>query len=249
VADERLVLRQRRGLGEIIGDGLQVYVTRSLVPILLVLAIPGAILELGLLAIHLNTSGFAEFILLWVGLFLGFLVGTGAIYALDQYDKNDPVPPGQALLVALSRALDLIGAGLRGLIIVLLLCMTIVGIPWGIHRLFRWWFSSHAIMLDGQDGETALEYSASVVAGRGWPTAGYVIVLGVMTGVPSYILLAIISSSSSELTAGLWSVALTFVIFPFNVTTTLLVYYDLKLRKAEVTASQPPAADDAFPRL
>ena len=110
----------------------------------------------------------------------------------------------------------------------LFLC-TIVGSPWGIHRLFRWYFYRHAIMLDGQDGQTALDYSADLVAGRWWPTTGLLVATLAVTLVPIAATNVILNSASSQLIAGLVNTVLAAAAFPYLTSVTLMIYYDLKL--------------------
>jgi hypothetical protein len=242
----RLVLRQQRELGDIVGDGLQVYGTPSLLALLLVLAIPGVILNLTLLAIQVNSSDLVWVLLGTPILFVGnAILGSGAVYALDQRERGAPVAAVAALLVALGRARDLIVAAIKVAVIVGLFCVTIVGIPWGVHRLFRWYYTTQVIMIDGSDGDSALEASADLVAGRGWPTAGRVIVIALMTGIPILIISSIVAASSDEVTSGLINTALGAVAFPFLTAATLMVYYHLKLTRQEIPhyrGGEPPAA-------
>jgi hypothetical protein len=233
--EDRLVLRRERHLAEIVGDGLQVYGTPPLLALLFVLAIPGAVLGLTLLAISLNTAGFLEFALTFpVGFIGNAVLGSGAVYALNQRESGTPVAPGTALLAALGRASDLIVAAIKITVIVILFCVTIVGIPWGIHRVFRWLYTTHVIMIDGVSGDDSLEASAYLVAGRGWATAGRIIVIQMIFGVPILIIGGIVAFTSTEATAGLINVLLTAVAFPFTVSATLMVFYHLKLTRREV---------------
>ena len=69
----RITLRRRRTLGAIIGDGFRIYGMPDLISMLFILALPGAALNLLLLAGRLRMSGLANS--LWIpGSVLGALV-------------------------------------------------------------------------------------------------------------------------------------------------------------------------------
>jgi hypothetical protein len=163
---------------------------------------------------------------------LSSLLGTGAIYALDQIDRGNPVGPASAITMALSRATILIGAGLRSAGIILLHFVSIIGIPRAFVKLIQWSFIHESIMVDAQAGEASLAYCSSLVAGRGWPTFGNLFVVGLigylLSGMPQAVLRLVLD----DWTAGLVGVALMCLVFPFSTTAHLLIYYDLKMRKA-----------------
>jgi hypothetical protein len=72
---------------------------------------------------------------------------------------------------AIRRVLDLVRTLFRGFVIVLLLTVSVLGIPWAINRSVKWMFGTQATMLDDRAGRTALADSAAVVHGRWWRAA------------------------------------------------------------------------------
>jgi hypothetical protein len=54
---------------------------------------------------------------------------------------------------------------------VLVLMVSIVGIPWGIRQLIRYSFVPQTVMIDGCDGKDSLRQSTELVRGRWWYTA------------------------------------------------------------------------------
>jgi hypothetical protein len=72
---------------------------------------------------------------------------------------------------------DLLAAVVRAAAIVIVLLLSVVGIPWAIRQLVRYQFVPHAIVLEGASPREALARSSELVSGRWWWTAG--VVLGV----------------------------------------------------------------------
>ena len=69
---------------------------------------------------------------------------------------------------------------LKALGIVLLLALTIVGIPWAIRHANRWAFIEETILLDRVPSREALDASARAVDGRWWYTFFCLCVLGLL---------------------------------------------------------------------
>jgi hypothetical protein len=225
-------LRRQRDLGEIVSDSFKVYNGGPYIPLLFVLALPTIALNALVLGVELATPpAIATLLTIPLTWILGALLGTGAIYALDQIDRGNVVRPGEAILEALARADHLIWSSLKSTVIAFLFCFTIVGIPWGIARFISWAFTSEAVMVDNQDGNAALEYSHDLVAGRGWPTAGLLIVTGLITGALNAIIFGLGFAVLDETLARAINV-FPILTFPFGVMANLLIYYDLKMRKA-----------------
>ena len=64
-----------------------------------------------------------------------------------------------------------IWTSLRNLIVVVLLFITIIGIPWGVNRSVRWLFGGQAAILTGTRGKEALAQSSDAVKGNWWQAA------------------------------------------------------------------------------
>ena len=62
------------------------------------------------------------------------------------------------------------------------LYLTVIGIPWAIHRLVRYQFTAQAVMLEGSGGTAPLRGSSNLVRGRWWHTAVFVAGVGVVLG-------------------------------------------------------------------
>ncbi|HEU0072630.1 MAG TPA: hypothetical protein VFS30_01330, partial [Dehalococcoidia bacterium] len=106
-----------------------------------------------------------------------------------------------------------------------------------------WYFTTQMIMLEGESGETSLDSSAGLVAGRGWPTAGLLIGSGIITVLPLLIAGFVLQATTNEATSGIIGAALGIIVFPYTVATTLMIYYDLKLRKQPSTIPRYSSED------
>ena len=73
-----------------------------------------------------------------------------------------------------TRYRPVIGVTVRYFGITVLLAITVVGIPFAIARLVRWFFSLQAVVLRDLPPSEALELSSRVVAGRWWRTLGVI---------------------------------------------------------------------------
>jgi ABC-type sugar transport system permease subunit len=114
--------------------------------------------------------------------------------------------------------------------VVLLLTLTVVGIPLAIHRFIRWSLFAQACMLERLGGRASLAHSSRLVRGRWWRTFGFTVlvdVLAVLSGLLFGIGLLLLSSSALnfiDLTSSL-IYALT---VPLAAVTLTLYYFDLE---------------------
>lgn len=118
-----------------------------------------------------------------------FLIVTPAVIAAVS-DIAAGRKPGfrRSLREGFARIPQLIWTFLRGGVVILLLTITIVGIPWAINRSVRWMFGSQAAVLTGERGKTALDDSAAAVRGRWWPAAANGAVLAFLGGTPGVLI-------------------------------------------------------------
>jgi hypothetical protein len=75
----------------------------------------------------------------------------------------------------------------RGLVVVLALAITVIGIPWAVNRFVRWMFGEYVAVLEGIRGKMALDRSASAVKGHWWQTAANLSVLSFLGAAPGII--------------------------------------------------------------
>jgi hypothetical protein len=164
------------------------------------------------------------------------LVGAAVVAQINGRDLRQTVTAGDALDVAQDRFGDVIGAAVRSTVIVVLLAFTIVGIPWAFKRGVEWAFLTEAIIIDGQKGEPSLAYSAALVLGNWWGTFGRLLVSGIVIGLPTVMLSSLISVAVPGVIGIIAASAPEFLALPFGIIATTLIFFDLKLRKAENAA-------------
>lgn len=124
--------------------------------------------------------------LLQRGLLL-LLVTPVVILTAAQLATGGRQPLRDTFAEALRRIVDLIRTLLRGFLIVLLLTITVIGIPWAINRSVKWMFGAQATMLDHAHGKAALAGSAAAVRGRWLRAAVTGGVLGFLGATPGVI--------------------------------------------------------------
>jgi hypothetical protein len=169
------------------------------------------------------------------------LVAGGSIQYLDETDRGNSIPPAEALDKAQDNLGPLIGAALRAAIIVLLLAVTIVGIPFAINRFVRWMFLAQVIMIEGIRGQAVLARSSELVQGRWWNTLGRLIVVGLVIQIPVQFLQSALVEAAPGV-AGTLLVGITgFIYVPFGIISLSLMFFDLKARKAKDDSTRPLA--------
>jgi hypothetical protein len=106
-------------------------------------------------------------------------LASATVWILDQL-SNGTTPTTRAAIVAVfDRTRALAGGLARAVLVVGLLLVSIVGAPFGVHRLVRYQFMAHAATLERCDGSDALRRSSSLVKGRWWSTAFVVALVNV----------------------------------------------------------------------
>ena len=189
--EQRVALRQRRDLSEIIQAAITLY-TQNFRPLFLIatLAIPLGIASA--VAVDSATDPDATTALLALFLFaqlvVDIIVIAALIVALQRIDAGQPSEFGQAYDDAFARLTPLFGSAIRVVFHVMLLAITIIGIPWAIQRTVRWLFVEQAVILDGARARESLARSALAVEGSWWRTLAVVLVVSVIAAFPGFAL-------------------------------------------------------------
>lgn len=177
------------------------------------------------------------------------LVGGAAVLYLDEAAKERDVTPGGSLDAAQGQLWALIGAAMRAFAIVLLLSITIVGIPWAINRAVRWVFLIQVIMLEGKSGEGVLAASSQLVKGRWWNTLGRLIVTGLVIGIPVQLLAQALASALPDVIGSILSASTVFITASYGIISISLMYFDLTARRRNDDSfspyREPPAEPDS----
>jgi hypothetical protein len=121
----------------------------------------------------------------------------------------------------------------RGGVIIVLLSVTLIGVPVAIWLTVRWFFILQATMLDGATGKQALERSAASVQGRWWRVALTTLAMLTLAAVPGVILglgFLILGHSSVQFTNG-FSSLMYLVTVPLSLLGTTLIYRGQDFRR------------------
>jgi hypothetical protein len=166
------------------------------------------------------------------------VVGPAVIQAVADIGAGRAPSFRRSYSFALARFWTLLGATLRALVTILVLLVTIVGIPWAAMWAVRWAFFGQAAILDGAGTSEALARSARAVRGRWWWTLGVGAVLfvaGAALGPLVAIPLMIGVRAPLELVNGVSGVIYAFI-HPFAVVAATVLYRRLADRSASIEA-------------
>ena len=122
---------------------------------------------------------------------------------------------------------------------VVLLTITVVGIPFAIHRFIRWSLFAEACMLDDLSATESLRRSSELVRGRWWRTFGFtalVDVLAILSGPLLGVGLLLLTDHSLNFINLAASLVYTFTV-PYAAIQLTLYYFDLEARSGRPTAA------------
>jgi hypothetical protein len=247
-------LRKERRLGEVLTDsfGILSAYWRQLAIVSVPVVVANIAFALVLLALtedtqaadgtgELTADDALDLLLLLVALAIAVpgifvlqqLVTGGSVVFLDETDRGVQLTPADALDRAQANLGPLVGASLRAIVIVFLLCITVVGIPFGIYRIVRWIFLAQVIMIEGLRGQAVLARSADLVQGRWWNTLGRLIVVALVISLPVGLLQQAFVEAAPGVIGTTLSAATGFITIPFGIIGMSLMYFDLRARKGE----------------
>ena len=149
-------------------------------------------------------------------------------------DVAEGIPPDFNYVYA--RVLERLGTlfitFLRVMVIFLALCITIVGIPFAIYLAVRWAFFTQAIVIEGESSSGATDYSARLVQGSWWRTFGILLIVGLLTSLPTGVV-TLIFSAAAPIAASLASAVVGAIVLPFSAGASTLLFFDLQSRERE----------------
>jgi hypothetical protein len=131
---------------------------------------------------------------------------------------------------------------IREVLIVLVLLLTVVGIPVAAYLLVRWAFVSQACVIEKLSARPALQRSAELVRSRWWRTFGVtatVNVLAALSGpVVGLVALFTVTSASLDVINLIGSIVYVFTI-PLAAVAVTLLYFDLAERDQSPSPASP----------
>jgi hypothetical protein len=114
------------------------------------------------------------------GLFASVIATAAVAVILDELDAGRVILAGQAYRRVLRRRRPLTRGMVTELGTVLLLTITVIGIPFAIDRFVRWSLFAEACMLDDLSAPYSLRRSSLLVRGRWWRTFGFTLLVDVL---------------------------------------------------------------------
>ena len=168
------------------------------------------------------------------GLFASVISTAAVAVILGELDAGQRVLAGQAYRRVFRRWRSL-GRGMATeLGMIFLLTITIVGIPFAIHRFIRWSLFAEACMLEDLSATDSLRHSSELVKGHWWRTFGFTVlvdVLAVLSGPLLGVGLLLLSDHSLNFINLAAALVYTFTV-PFAAIQLTLYYFDLEVRGA-----------------
>ena len=235
MSEQRVALRQQRDLSQLIEAAVSIY-SQNFGPLFSIAAV---VIPLGIAGAALQTavdaslgSAFVSLALTLLQAAVNLLALAAIIAALSDVDAGGRAEFSHAYDVAFERFWTIAGAVLRVITIVLVLFITIIGIPWAIQRAVRWLFVEQAVILDGTSARAGLSYSEDAVSGRWWRTLGIAIVITLIVVVPTSIVAGLFSLAP-VLVSGTVNAVVNALFLPFAVAAMTLLYRDLQVRKEQ----------------
>ncbi len=146
----------------------------------------------------------------------------------------------EACSFAVARFRPLLGAVLLSSSLLSLLAVTIIGIPLAVYFFVTWAFIIETVVLEGQRTRQALSRSSALVKGNWWRVVGFALLAFIVVGVPSLLLyyLGSVVSGGNVILSNLLSSLLMLLLAPIGAVASVLMYFDLRVRKEEYTLAK-----------
>lgn len=132
-----------------------------------------------------------------------------------------------------------------GAAVVVVLLLSVIGIPWAVRQLVRYQFVAQAVVLEGASSTGALRRSSELVAGRWWWTAGLVLGVEVVAVTAGFLVAVLVLLAVPALPLWAFNVvaaAIHLVLVPIAAAAVTYAYGDLVARSSvdePVTAGSP----------
>ena len=119
---------------------------------------------------------------------IAVLVTAALIYASAQVYLGREITSGAAFQQAFRRFWSYLGSGILWFLAVVGLCITVIGIPFGIYFGVRWTLYSQPVLLEESKAWNALGRSTELVKGSWWRVLGIVTAIYLISGMITIIL-------------------------------------------------------------
>jgi ABC-type sugar transport system permease subunit len=182
---------------------------------------------------HGAVTAFLAVLIGGIGGLFASVITTGAVAViLEEIDAGRRIMAGQAYGRVLRRLRPLLRGMFTELVMVILLTITIIGIPLAIHRFVRWSLFAQACVLDDLPAVESPDRSSELVRGQWWRTFGFtalVDVLAVLSGPLFGVGLLLLTDHSLNF-INLAAALVYTVTVPYATIQLTLYYFDLEAR-------------------
>lgn len=235
-------LRQRRAFGQLVRAARQLYgrhwptfVAMGLTTILIVGAIAGLAWAISRITGSVDTG--VSISLPAIGRSLGFAVAAGAVIAfVRDLERGEQAGFVRAYREMIARVWRLILGQLLASLGVLLLALTVIGIPIAIWKYIGWQFVQQEILFKDKSIREAFRGSSQTVRGHWWRTlrtAGFFWLLSVAAG--PLLGFALIFTTLSLTWINILGSLVFALLVPYAAIGRTLLYFDLEAREEEAT--------------
>lgn len=254
-------IRHARGAGQILRAARRLYVENPLTFIGIgAVFIPVSIAAGGLQWVLFHLTGMAGFIRLdgrhgavttVLALFIGDLGGafaaaavTAAVStALNELDAGRPVDALGAYRLAARNGWELAGATALQFVLILVLLVTVIGIPFALWYFIRTSLFAQACVLEDHSAIGSLRASGRLTRRRWWRTFGFTALIDVIAGLSGPLLgvvILLLTTQSLTFIDIIGSVVYTLVV-PYAAIALTLYYFDLQARSAAAAGTSSPS--------
>jgi hypothetical protein len=199
---------------------------------------------------HGAVTAFLAVLVGGVGGLFASVITTGAVAViLGELDAGRRILAGQAYRRVLMRWRSLGRGMVIELGMVLLLTITVIGIPFAIHRFIRWSLFAQACMLDDLPATESLRRSSQLVKGHWWRTFGFTVLVDTLTVLSGPLLgvgLLLLTDRSLNFINLAGALVYSFTV-PFAAIQLTLYYFDLETRGAADTGLNADVPDRSAP--
>lgn len=160
---------------------------------------------------------------------IGWLLMQGAlIHAISERRSERPIIFKDSYTVAINRFFPLLGALILAGLAVLLMAITIIGIPFAIAFGVFWLFVLQCTLLEGYGPKDAMLRSYKLVHGHWWWTFGFLIFSGILFGIIGAIITGILGLIIPEIGPLIGEI----LTAPLFIIAETLFFFELKSRQA-----------------
>jgi hypothetical protein len=160
------------------------------------------------------------------------------IAVLRNVEREQPAGFQSACITVLRRIWRLVGVQLLITLLLILIAVTIIGIPFAIRKLVDWGFAQQEILFEDRSIREAMRASTRLVRGQWWRAAGIVATFSILGQIPGPILgYALLFTTVPTTTVNILGSVIFALLTPYVGIGHTLLYFDLAARK--VTKAVP----------